>query len=210
MNKFHINILLSVVISVTLLTSSLANADIKLYRYTNEKGVQVINSTIPAKYSQLGYEIINSSGEVLQRIPAAPTADAVEKANKEREMLANFAVLKRRYSRIEDIQRAMQRKLDNINASMAILKSNINNLKLRIDQLIGLAAEHERKGNTVPKSILNQLAEAKAELQVSEDLMGYREDEYRATSAKYGADIRAFIAGDALEKTKEEEFLRSR
>ncbi len=180
--------------------SATASAEVKLYRYKNSAGVQVINSSIPAEYSQFGYEVINAAGEILETVPPAPTKDAIEKANQQRKILDAYKLLKRRYSSIADIERAKQRKLDNINTNIAILNGNIQKLETRVDELVGKAAESERKGRSVPKYILTQLEDTKAELRISEDLLSYRKQEYREVTQKYDEDIRAFIAGHQLEK----------
>ena len=183
--------------AVTVLTQ--AN-EVTLYRYTNDEGVKVINSSIPAKYAQNGYEIINTSGEVLKRVAAAPSQDDIDKANEEREILNTYNLLKRRYSKLEDIERAKTRRLENIDTSIVILKGAISNLELNIKELVQRAAEQERAGRQVHKSLLKQLKDTRAELEISEDLLKYREEEHSETAKRYDDDVRAFIRGATLER----------
>lgn len=173
---------------------------VTLYRYTNDQGVKVINHSIPPQYAQGGYEIINSSGQVLKRVAAAPSKNEIEKANAEREILNTYNVLKRRYSKLEDIERAKQRRLENINTSITILKGTISNLELNINNLVERAANQERAGRQVHESLLKQLKDTRAELEISEELLKYRQSEYSDTARKYDYDIRAFIRGEELEK----------
>ena len=179
------------------------NDDITLYRYTNDQGVKVINSSIPAKYAQGGYEIINTNGEVLKRVAAAPTKEDIDKANEERAILDEYAILKRRYSGLGDIERAKQRRLSDIKTSISILNGTIQNLELNITNLVQRAADLERAGRPVHDSLLNQLKDTRAELEISQDLLNYRQSEYKETAQKYDQEIRAFIRGEKLKNSLE-------
>jgi len=171
-----------------------------LYRYVNEQGVRVINSSIPAQYAQGGYEIINTSGEVLKVVPPAPKAEEIEQANKEREILNTYNLLKRRYSTLDDIERAKTRRLKNIETSISILEGSITHLEDNINTLVKQAADMERAGRKVHNSLLKQLSDTRAELEISEDLLAYRKSEFSETSQKYDEEIRDFIRGEQLEK----------
>ena len=202
-SNFTLGIRHTLVLLVLVLGHSLStnlNAETILYRYKNEHGVQVINHSIPANYAQKGYEVINSSGEVLQVIPAAPSQDEIAEANRQRDILNTYKILKRRYSTIEDIQGAKERKLANIETNISILKGNIGNLESAVADIVSRAADIERAGRSVPKALLDQLTATKAELKISGDLLRYREQEFKEVSLKYDSDISAFIQGELLEK----------
>ncbi|WP_143247571.1 hypothetical protein [Agaribacterium haliotis] len=171
-----------------------------LYRYVNEHGVPVINHSIPARYAQKGYEILNRSGEVIKVVAPAPSQDEIAEAEQRRNLLAEFKILKRRYSSIDDIEQAKQRKLDSITTNIRILNGTISNLESNIDDLVSNAAVFERKGRAVPENLLNQIKDARAELDVSKDMLDYRQQEFNDTAKKYDEDIRTFIHGEKLEK----------
>jgi hypothetical protein len=149
---------------------------------------------------QGGYEIINTSGEVLKRVAPAPSKDDIEKAKEERAILNTYNLLKRRYSKLSDIERAKTRRLENINTSIVILEGAIQNLKININELVQRAADQERAGRKVHASLLKQLKDTRSELEISEDLLEYRELEHTETSQKFDDEIRAFIRGEQLEK----------
>ncbi len=169
-----------------------------LFRYKNDQGVVVINSSIPAEYAQNGYEVITPGGDVLKVVAPAPSQADIAQAEKERELIAYYEQLKLRFSGIEDIERAKQRKLANINTNVTILDSTISNLQIKIDELIGRAAEFERSGRAVPQNLLDQLADTRTELSISKKLLRNRQQEYQETVDKYDDDIRAFVQGEAL------------
>lgn len=191
-------LLTSLILSMSLCFNATAN-DVR-YRFKNEQGNPVIANSIPPHLVQNGYEIIDRSSNVIKVVPPAPSANDVDKANRERAILSKYEVLKRRYSEVSDIERAKNRKLESINTNISILNVNITNLESAIAGLINQAAEQERAGRKVTESILTRLSDTKAELKISEDLLEYREEEYREKAKKYDDDIRAFIQGEALYK----------
>jgi len=179
---------------------SAAQGEGTLYRYTNNQGVKVINSSIPAEYAQKGYEIIDFAGEVLKVVPPAPSVDEIEQANQERDILNTYNLLKRRYSSLSDIEHAKERRLKNIHTSISILEGSVRNLEDNITLLVKQAADLERGGRKVHNTLLKQLSDTRAELEISEELLSYRKTELSETSAKYDDEIRAFIRGEQLEK----------
>ena len=183
----------------------MASADTNLYRYKNEHGVQVINHSIPAEYTQQGYEIINQSGEVIKVVPRAPTENEVAAANAQRELLDQYKELKRRYSDVDGIKNAKQRKLDNITTNITILDGTIKNLSINIDDLVKNAAAYERTGRQVPESLTEQINATKAELKISQDMLSYRRTELGGTAKKFDADINTYLRGEKIEAQLEAE-----
>lgn len=175
------------------------------YRYKNSEGVPVISNTMPAHYAQNGYEILDRSNNVVKIVPPAPSEEDVEKAQQQRTALAAYELLKRRYSSIDDIERAKDRRLQNINTNISILKGNINTLQASVSNIVNEAAEFERSGRQVPENILSQLDDVKKELSISEDLLTYREQEYSEIARDFDDDIRAFLIGEMMQKRQNAE-----
>ncbi len=173
-------------------------AETYLYRYENDKGVKVLNHTIPPQYAQKSYEILSTAGQLIRTVEAAPTDGAVAKENSVRMLREKYAILKRRYSSPEDIEAAKRRRLANINTNIAILRGNIGGINIRIDNLRSKAADSERAGREVSSSLLTQLRDIKAELTVSEDALNLRLEEYQAVSDRYDGDLTTFALGSAL------------
>lgn len=171
-----------------------------LYKYINESGTEVRSSTLPPEYAQNGYEIISLSGDVLKVVPPAPKAEDLEQAERERKTLANYHLLKQRFSTVDEINSAKARRITNLQTNIQILQGNIQTIQTKIDELIRDAAGFERGGREVPDSIKAQLAGAKQELKVSKELLEYREEELTETSKKFDENISAYIRGAKLEK----------
>lgn len=167
------------------------------YRYINAQGVKVIDQQIPPDYVQKGYEVVTARGEVIRVVEPAVSGEEAEKAAAKRmrdEQLATWdAELRRRYSRVGDINAAKQRKLAQVEGSIAILDSNIRNLKKQISHQHASAANSERRGLEVPEAVLKTLAALEQELKLTEDQVAQRKEQYRAIEEKYEQDKQRFM-----------------
>lgn len=194
-------LLLSVFVS-----SAPAVAQVKYYRYINKDGVKVISHIIPPEYSQKGYEVITHTGKVLEVVPPAPDPEELKQLEaeraKERELMAEYEVLARRYSSIEEIYAARDRRLAHLDASIAILRSNIGNITGQRENLMQKAAEIERSGRDVSAQMLKNLEEVRAELRTTEEMLQSRMVEHEAIQEEYEKQVALFKRGKALEESK--------
>ena len=170
---------------------------IVLYRYTNEAGVKVLTYSIPAKYIPNGYEIVDSSGRLIEVVqpelsPEAKAEAAAAKAEMEERQTRDRKLLKR-YSRVGDIEAAKNRKLAEISADINILRGNVLNLNNEIGKLQSQAATMERRGQSVPDTILDNIDSIKKELVVIADRIELREREYRVQVDKFDEDMNRFL-----------------
>ncbi len=187
-------------------SSAPAVAQVKYYRYINKDGVKVISHIIPPEYSQKGYEVITHTGKVLEVVPPAPDPEELKQLEaeraKERELMAEYEVLARRYSSIEEIYAARDRRLAHLDASIAILRSNIGNITGQRENLMQKAAEVERSGRDVSAQMLKNLEEVRAELRTTEEMLQSRMVEHEAIQEEYEKQVVLFKRGKALEESK--------
>ncbi len=166
------------------------------FRYTNEQGVQVINSSIPPEYAQKGYEEVTPRGEVIRVVPPALSgeeAERLEARRREAERLAEWdEELLRRYSNVADIEAAQQRKLAQLEGSIAMLQGNIRNLKHQVAQQHANAAKSERMGREVPESVLKALAGLEEELKLTEETIAERQRQFDEINDKFEQDKERF------------------
>lgn len=181
-------------------------AQLKYYRYINNEGVKVISHIIPPEYAQKGYEVITHTGKVLQVVPPAPDPEELKQQEiaraHERELMAEYEVLARRYSSINEIYAARDRRLAHLDANISILRSNIGNINNQVESLMKKAAEVERSGRDVPQQILQSLEETRAELRNTEEMLQARLDEHGIIHAEFEKQVDLFKRGKALENAK--------
>lgn len=185
-------------ITLGLALSNPAYAQAKLYRYINDKGVVVIDYSIPSQYVPFGYEVLNNHGQVIKKIEPAPTGKELEVKRQQQNIFDDYKKLKRRYSDIDDIEHAKQRKLENLETNIAILNGNISGLNSNMETLIAQAAKQERLGRPVSKTILEKMETLKTELSVAENLLKIRQEESKTIVKRYEDEKIRFKAGEAL------------
>lgn len=172
------------------------------YRYVNEEGVKVLDTSIPPKYAQQGYEILNKNGQVIEVVPPAPSEEEIARQQSQQEILVHYERLSKRFSTVEAIESARKRRLDNLQTSISILNGNISSLEQQLEDQMNKAATLEREGKNVSALILDGIANAKAELEVAEELLELRLQEKDKINRKFDRDIEYFIKGQALAKQK--------
>ena len=67
---------IAVLILMSASASTLAG---NLYRYENDQGIMVINDTVPPEFVHKGYDVLNSSGRVIERVSGEPFEAYVDK-----------------------------------------------------------------------------------------------------------------------------------
>ncbi len=146
-----------------LLLPAMASA-VELYRYTDERGTTVLSRQgVPPEHIARGYEVLNEQGRVIRVIPPAPTAEELRRMQLEKAQALSDVQLLRLYSTPEDVERARQRKLAELDGLIGVARGNLQSVRTQQANLQSQAAEHERAGREVPAHLLaqinNQIAE---------------------------------------------------
>ena len=189
------------------------SARVLYYRYVDENGTRSTSSSIPPEYAQKGYEIVTRSGKII-KVPPAPDPEKVKEEEarlaKQRRQMAEYEILARRYSSVDDIYSARDRRLTHLNASIAILQSNIESIKRKIAEFTTKAADQERQGLTVHASLLTALEDTKSELAISEEKLRLRRLEHDEIHQRFEEDVKLFEKGKAFMEARRDELRRSR
>ena len=136
----------------------------ELYRYLSDKGVVVLDRQgVPPQYIGKGYDVLDEQGRLLRRIPPAPTAEERACIDQAKAQANSDAQLLRLYSSLEDVDRARERKLTELDGVIAAARGNLQSLRTQQANLQSQAAELERAGRAVPESLLVQISNLKAE-----------------------------------------------
>ena len=161
----------------------------ELYRYTDDQGVTVLGRQgVPPEFIGKGYEVLNDQGRVIKVIPPAPSAEEMQRLLTDKARANSDAQLLRLYSSPEDIDRARDRKLAELDGLIGVARSNLQSARLQQDNLQSQAADHERVGGAVPEHLLAQIDNQKDEqLRQYKDIARYREARKQA-EASFAAD----------------------
>lgn len=133
---------------------------VELYRYVNDKGVVVLDRQgVPPQYIGKGYQVLNDQGRVIRTVPPAPTAEELRQRKAAQAQASSDAQLLRLYSSVEDVDRARERRLAELDGLSSVARGNLQSLKLQQANLQGQAASQERAGRPVAQGLVDQLDE---------------------------------------------------
>ncbi|BCD85772.1 hypothetical protein PSm6_21790 [Pseudomonas solani] len=166
-----------------------ALAQAELYRYTNDKGVIVLDRLgVPSQYIDKGYEVLNDQGRVTKTVPPAPTLEERKRMQEEKARAGSDAQLLRLYTSVEDVDRALQRKLAELDGVISVARGNQQSLRTQQANLQAQAADNERAGRQVPDQLVAQISDLRAEQQrLEQDIARYQQDRKNA-QAGFAAD----------------------
>ena len=137
---------------------------VELYRYTDERGTTVLSRQgVPPEHIGRGYQVLNEQGRVIRVIPPAPTAEELRRMQLEKAQALSDVQLLRLYSTPEDVERARQRKLAELDGLIGVARGNLQSVRNQQANLQSQAAEHERAGREVPAHLLAQIDNQVAE-----------------------------------------------
>ncbi|WP_079203864.1 DUF4124 domain-containing protein [Pseudomonas sp. CC6-YY-74] len=161
----------------------------ELYRYTDNQGVTVLGRQgVPPEFIGKGYEVLNDQGRVTKVIPPAPSAEEMQRLLADKARAKSDAQLLRLYSTPEDIDRARDRKLAELDGLIGVARSNLQSARLQQGNVQSQAADHERAGREVPEHLLAQIDNQKDEqLRQYKDIARYQEAR-KQTQASFAAD----------------------
>jgi len=165
LNKPLISFFITLIISVLFMTEVSAA---KFYRFTDAEGKMVVSSTLPPEFSQLGYDIVNEMGLVLESVAPRKTEQQLmeelrDKAKKEeerkriKEQQQLDTILINSYTDISDIERARDNELTAKERDVMLLKQNIRRLTRLLEDTQTRAARDERLGREISQKILNDV-----------------------------------------------------
>jgi chromosome segregation ATPase len=200
MTPFNFPARAAIAIAACLMIAAPVTAAGNLYRYTDESGNPVISHTLPQDASRRGYQILNSSGRVVDTVAPALTDEerAAKKALEEEQrrqaelakqrLLADRQLL-RTYSHPDDAVRALRRKLEQMQSLISLKQGNIANLQSQIRQEQSRAADIERAGREIPEQIPQKIESLQAEIRETELEIRRQETAIAKVVAEYEAKV---------------------
>ena len=133
----------------------------ELYRYINDKGVTVLDRSVPPQFVSRGYEVLDRDGRVKQVVPAALSPQQ-RQAQREAEQArqrqrASDETLLRLYASVADLDRAHSRQVQQIEGLIGTAEAGLLTLRSQRDDVQSRAASQERAGREVDAELLRQL-----------------------------------------------------
>jgi len=163
---------------------------VELYRYIDDKGTTVLSRQgVPPEYIAKGYEVLNDQGRVIRVVAPAPTGEELQRLLEDKARAGSDAQLLRLYSTPEDVERARQHKLTELDGLIGVARGNLQSVRTQQANLQSQAADYERAGKTVPAHLLQQIDNQKAEQErLKQGIEGYQAAREQA-NAGFDADL---------------------
>lgn len=171
-----------------------------LYRYQDDQGGIILNTYVPPEYVALGYTVLNDQGMVVKVVPPALTQAQREQQQLERSrelaldeamhlQKANDEMLLRLYSTPEDVQRALNRKLQSIDIFIQSKRNTLTSLELQKRKIEEKAANLERTGEAVPTYLSGEIYKIKRLISDSKVIIKKQEAEKKRQSHIFNKDL---------------------
>ncbi len=193
------------VLAALLLFSIESLATIKCW--TNKDGVRECGDIVPPEYAQGALEEKSASGVVVRKqAPSKTPAEiAAERAQREaqartqaaadeaaRKQAAADRVLLHTFSSEDDLRLARDGQLANLESVIKVTESHVKKLDKSLDQMIGQAADIEKRGRKVPGKLAANIANVREQIVGQNNFIAQKRAEQDLIRAKFAADISRF------------------
>lgn len=173
------------------------------YQYKDHTGKTVMTRSLPPAAAKYGYGIYDAkTHSLIREVAPALSDEQLQQAVKQRQQQARLAEwdksLRRKYSHIDEIAGAKQRRLNQIETNISMLKGNLHNTRESLRDQQKLAADEERQGRKVSEAILTKISNLKALAKDTELKIQLREQQQVKIAAEFDADMERFaeISGE--------------
>jgi hypothetical protein len=152
------------IVTLSFLVASVAESQ-QLFRYVDQDGITILNSSIPADYVNAGYEVLDSRGMVIQVVP--PKADEIESLDLVLEksdtlLLTSYSDVVELEERRDRMVLGIEREINNIENDNRMLRIQLTEETAERDRLLkqkeseGLRDWEEAQLKTLESSIRNK------------------------------------------------------
>ncbi|QSP95926.1 DUF4124 domain-containing protein [Marinobacter salinisoli] len=186
----------SAIVALAFTMGLATTAEARMYRYTDDNGQIVISNTIPQAATKRGYEILGSSGRVVETVAPAPTAEEIAAREAEAQRQKELAIqrekdrqLLRRYSHPDQAVEAMHRKVRQLEGLIQIKRGNISVLASQLENEQGRAADLERAGREIPDAMLGKINRLESKIDELEAEIRSQNIEIDLVRADFETDI---------------------
>jgi regulator of replication initiation timing len=175
--------------------------------WINHEGVRECGDVIPPEYAQQEHEEKSASGIVTRKHERSKTPEevAAERVRREeaahrqaaadadaRRQAAADRVLLHTFSSEDDLLLARDGQLANIESQIKVTESHLEKLDRSLDQMIGEAADLERRGRKVPSRLTRNIGEVRGQIEEQKAFIAEKRAEQAQISAKFDRDLARF------------------
>ena len=133
----------------------------EFYRYKNSDGRTVLDTKIPGQYVNNGYDVLDSSGRLLERVPPVllPDASDIEQNALAASSEQSDQILLSSYSTAEEIDAHRLRKVQALEREINIIETDKRVTQIEIDKALQEKADYQARNFEVPVEVLEYIDE---------------------------------------------------
>jgi len=171
-----------------------------MYKWVDDQGKTHYGDSVPPKYSKQQRKSINDQGRTVKVYEAAKTPEELaearrlkaiqmEEEKKIKEQERQDRILLATYSSEDDLLEARDGKLYSLDSLMQLTTRRIQSLQKRLERLAEDAADYERSGKALPKTLTRQIETVRGQIQDNESFMLEKQREYDEITLRFEIDL---------------------
>ena len=171
--------------------------------WVNKDGVRECGYIVPPEYSQQRIEIMNQRGIVVEVKEAAKTKEQLaeearlanlkkEEMRRQEQARLRDTILLNTFTTERDLKISYDDKIAVIMGHIDISNTGTRTLNENLKDAQRRAANHERAGEKVPQTLLEEIEGLKRQLKDNSDLVARKMSEIKALNEQYEADLKRF------------------
>jgi|SaaInlV_100m_DNA_5_1039725.scaffolds.fasta_scaffold02617_5 hypothetical protein len=174
------------IVIAALLSASLAWSQ-EFYRYKNEDGRTVLDTKIPGQYVNNGYDVLDSSGRLIETVPPVVQSDSseIEQASQNANQALADQVLLTSYSTVEEIDAHRLRKVQALEREINIIETDKRVTQIEIDKAVAEKADYEARNFEVPAEVIEHIDELNLAVVNLDEQLKRRSDEIVAIDNEF-------------------------
>lgn len=149
----------------------------------------MIDHQVPPEYVAKGYEVLSSTGRVLEIVsPYQPVEDedgATSDVASRADQLKEDQFLLRSYSDVGEIEAAGERRLAQLAREIEIIESNRAKNEEQLERARVRASRYQLAGEKLPEALLGRMDEVTGLARDAQQMLSLRKQEYEAVAARY-------------------------
>lgn len=175
------------------------------YRWTDAAGVVHFGDTIPASALAGGYDIVDNDGRVVRHVPreltpaerkaeavASARAAAAQRASRQQN-LADTQLLSA-YPTDKALEQSQQAELNQIEADIATLATNLHSQEDSLTELLNHAADLEHAGKPVPPVVTRRISEQRGAVNSERGALAQRRKDLASAQSRFSAQLQRYRA----------------
>ncbi|MFI3187475.1 MAG: DUF4124 domain-containing protein [Methylococcaceae bacterium] len=175
----------------------------KMYKWLNEHGETIFSDQVPPEDSQFRRESLNQKGRVIEVTEQAKTKDqqamdnrlrALKKAQEKiiAQQAANDKVLLSTFRSLDDMEANFYATMQSLDTQRNVAQGNVKRVQNQLENQQKKAAELERNGKKIPKSLLDDIKQSETQLQIANTEIDRQLEKKSRSKADFEADIERF------------------